>query len=292
MSADQATQLRRMMAEAKPSAMSGEAPRRRARVIAVASGKGGVGKTCVTVNLAAKLASMSRRVLLLDADLGTANADIIAGVSSRVSLAHAVAGRASMEQVICDTPAGFSLVPGASGLTQMAALSEFERARVLQMLEQISSDYDLILIDTAAGIGPNVAGFAVAADELLVVTTPEPTAITDAYALVKTISRRRDDASVAVLVNGVRDRREGRRVFDRLGTVSRRFLGLSLRYAGHLVLDPRVGEAVRSRRPFVIGDGACPASHCITQLAHKMDRHAKESCEIGFFRRVTNWLVG
>ncbi len=308
MTVDQASELRRMMvglrapaepprtaravpADAPTETPAQPKPRRGARVIAVTSGKGGVGKTNIAVNLATRLASMDRRVLLLDADLGLANADLIANVSPRANLAHVIAGRKKIEEVICEGPGGFRFVPGASGLAQMANLTDLERARVMQMMRRFEADNDLILIDTGAGIGRNVLSFVLAADEVLMVTTAEPTAATDAYALIKTVMRKRDDVAVDLLVNMARDRQEAKRVYDRINAVCRRFLGRSLRDAGHVLHDPRVAHAVRVRRPFVLGEPDGPASVCVTRLAHMLDRHAKEVREIGFFRRVTNWLA-
>lgn len=297
---DQATELRRMMTRlndapvgesVRESLPMGGPARSSARVIAVTSGKGGVGKTNVSVNLAVRLAKMGRRVALLDADLGLANADVICNVTARTNLAHVVAGRRDLREAIIATPGGFDLLPGASGLTQMASLSEFERTRIIDMLRRLDAEYDLMLIDTGAGIGPNVMTFLSAADEVLVVTTPEPTAVTDAYALIKTLTRRREAVVVSVLVNMVKDRAEGRRVFERINAVSRRFLGLSLSDAGHVVSDGRVTGAVRRRQPFVLDAPDCPASLCLTQLAHKLDRHAMEPRGQGFFRRMASWLA-
>lgn len=308
MKIDQATELRRLMgggpeprAAASPSAsltpapaapQASPPPQRTARVLAITSGKGGVGKTNIAVNLAARLASMHRRVLLMDADLGLANADVLMNVSASANLAHVVAGRRKLAEVICKAPGGFSFVPGASGLAQMANLTDLERARMVQMLRRFECDQDWIVVDTGAGIGRNVLSFVLAADEVLVVTTPEPTSATDAYALIKTVLKKREDAVVNLLVNMARDRQEAKRVFDRINAVCQRFLGRSLRDAGYVLLDAHVGAAVRARRPFVLSEPECAASLCLTQLAHRLDRHAKEVREIGFFRRVSNWLAG
>jgi flagellar biosynthesis protein FlhG len=286
---DQATALRDLVAHS-----AGAAPRR-ARVVAVTSGKGGVGKSNISVNLAVRLSQMGRRVILLDADLGTADADVLCNLTPAGTLAHVVAGRMSLAQVLTDAPGGFRLVPGASGLAQMAALSEFERARLIQQMRELEEDADLILIDTGAGVGPNVLAFLVGADQQLVVTTPEPTAVTDAYAVIKTLSfQRRDppDLDVRVLVNMVREPAEGRAVFQRLQKVCERFLQLSPRYAGHVPLDPRVGQAVRRRRPFVLDSPSAPASASISQLAHRMDRHAAAPVGQGLLRRMALWLAG
>lgn len=288
MSGDQAAELRKLAAELGRT----DAGESSARVLAITSGKGGVGKTNIAVNLASRLATMSRRVMLLDADMGLANADVLCNATAQANLAHVIAGRRRIDEVLLEGPGGFTLVPGASGLAQMADLSEFERAKLLSSLKPVEVDHDLILIDTGAGVGPSVLSFLLAADEVLVVTTPEPTAITDAYALIKAVCRRKDSPRISLLVNLARDRREGRRVYERINAVCRRFLGLTLLDAGHVVQDGRVPACVRARRPFVLAEPDAPASGCITQLAHKLDRHAKENRHVGFFRRVTGWLAG
>ncbi len=266
--------------------------RRHARIVAIASGKGGVGKSNVAVNLAVRLSMMGRRVALLDADLGTANADVLCNVTPVCDLAHVVAGKGTLADAMLDAPGGFRLIPGASGLAKMAALGDFERASLIQQISQLEQDFDLILIDTGAGVSPNVLSFIFSADQLLVVTTPEPTAITDAYAVIKIVARQRANTDVRVLVNMVRDAEEGRGVFKRIDTVCRRFLRLSTQYAGHVVSDPRVSLAVRRRRPFTLDSPNCEASACIGQLAHRMDRHAIEPRGDGLLRRMAMWLAG
>ncbi|MEE9211335.1 MAG: MinD/ParA family protein [Phycisphaeraceae bacterium] len=292
--ADQAQQLRGLVRQTAPGpAASTAAPRRhRARIVTVTSGKGGVGKTSLSVNLAIRLSVMGRRVVLLDADLGTANADVLCNLTPTDTLAHVVAGQRTLAQTMVEAPGGFRLVPGASGLAAIAALGEFERARLVDQIHELEHDADLVLIDTGAGVSPNVLSFAVAADQLLVVTTPEPTAVTDAYALIKTVSRQRDDIDVRLLVNIVREPAEGREVFGRLEAVCRRFLTITPRYAGHILYDPRVAQAVRHRRPFVLENPNSEASRCISQLAHRMDRHAREPRSEGLLGRMALWLSG
>ena len=297
---DQAEQLRGWVRHQAGETAGGAAARkitpsqagRAARTIAVASGKGGVGKSSLAVNLAVRLSVMGRRVVLLDADLGTANADLLCNLNPPATLAHVVAGRRSLDQTIIEAPGGFRLVPGASGLATIADLGEVERHRLVQQMQQLENDADIILIDIGAGVGPNVLSFALAADQLLVVTTPEPTAVTDAYALIKTVSRKRADADVRLLVNMVREASEGREVFGRLDTVCQRFLPLRPRFAGYVLYDPRVALAVRRRKPFVLDSPGCDASRCITQLAHRMDRHAREPRSTGLLRRMASWLAG
>ena len=274
------------------TARAEEAPPRLARSIAIASGKGGVGKTSVAVNLAARLAQMGRRVILLDADLGCANADVMCNILPSGSLAHVVAGRMGIDDALLDAPGGFKLVPGASGLAQMANLGRPERVALIRQLQTLEQRADVMLIDTGAGVGPNVLGFLGAVDQVLVVTTSEPTAIADAYALIKTLSRQSPEADLRVLVNMVRDDAEGRAVFARLSAVCQRFLRIRPSYAGHIVQDPRVMHGVRRRKPYLLEFPACAAASCVDQLAHRMDRHAVErrGGGMGLFRRVSSWL--
>ncbi len=297
MIADQAEALRELVAEDRaqqaPTHADRSAPTSpRATTLAVTSGKGGVGKTSISVNLAVQLSQMGRDVILLDADLGTANADVICNINPQKNLSHVVAGRCSLEDALVDAPGGFRMIAGASGLSQMAALSEFERARLMDQMRSLEEQADLILIDTGAGVGPNVLGFLVAADQILVVTTPEPTAITDAYAVIKTVSRHDNELDIRLLVNMVRDEREARAVYDRITGVCRRFLNVSPRYAGHILSDPRVPYAVRRRQPFVLEHPTSPASVCIHRLAHRIDRHASTPRDHGLLRRMAAWLVG
>jgi len=283
---DQAQALRRLVMKS--------ASVRRARTVAITSGKGGVGKSNVAVNLAVRLSMMGRRVVLLDADLGTANADVLCDVRAGATLAHVVAGRRSLQEVMVDAPGGFRLIPGASGLAQMAALSEFERGRLVQQMQEVEADADLILIDTGAGVGPNVLSFAAAAEQVLVVTTPEPTAVTDAYAVIKTLRRHTDQTpDMRLVVNMARQAGEGREVHARISAVCRKFLKLDLGYAGHIALDPRVPASVRRRRPFVLDAPTSEAAACITQLAHRLERDAADPREgVGLLQRMAGWLAG
>jgi flagellar biosynthesis protein FlhG len=280
---DQAQALRRWVMDSA---------KRRARIVAVTSGKGGVGKSNIAVNLAIRLTQMGRKIIVIDADLGTANTDVLCNITPRGTLAHVVAGRMTLADTMVEAPGGFSLIPGASGLAQMASLSEFERGKLVQQIEDLQADADMILVDTGAGVSPNVLSFAVAADEVLVVTTPEPTSITDAYAVIKTASRVRRDPDIRIVVNMVKDAGEGRAVHERIDAVCRRFLGLSPKYAGHLVHDSRVPQAVRRRWPFVLDNPTSDASVCVGQLAHRMDRHASEPRGEGLFQRMAMWVAG
>lgn len=294
---DQAQALRGMVASAEQAdaqEYAGESPPvRRAQTLAVTSGKGGVGKSTVSVNLAVELARLGRKVVLLDADLGTANIDVLCNVMPTATLAHVVAGRREIEDTVVHAPGGFGLIAGASGLSQMAALSEYERSRLIEQFRRLEEAYDVLLIDTGAGVGPNVLGFLLAAQQILVVTTPDPTSITDAYAVIKTAHRQRADLDVRLLVNMVGDHDEARQVYHRIANVCRKFLNLGVSYAGHMPYAPGVRASVRSRRPFVIEDRTTPAAMCMNALAHRLDKHAAEPRAHGggLLKRMTNWLT-
>ena len=298
--ADQATALRGLVEQYESSRIAGSAaaaaisarPRHQlAQTIAITSGKGGVGKTTVSVNLAIQLARLGRRVVLLDADLGTANVDVMCNINPSKTLAHVIAGRCDLSEIVIDAPGGFRLVPGASGLANVANLSVHELDRLNAQLRRLEADCDVLLIDTGAGVGMNVLSFCCAADRLLVVTTPEPTSITDAYAVIKTVHSQTADPDIRLLINQVSDETEAKAVFARIGGVCQRFLGLSPGYAGHILKDPMVPRAVRSRRPFSLDAPRGKASTCVLSLAHRLDRHAAESdaARGGLLKRMSKW---
>jgi flagellar biosynthesis protein FlhG len=298
---DQATELREMVrrqqAEASAAAPASPAgpPGDRgphARVIAVTSGKGGVGKTTIAVNLAVALARLGRRVALIDADLGLANADVLCDLQSSATLAHVVAGRQNLRDCIVAAPGGFDLIPGASGLASIAALNTFERNRLVEQTRQIEREYDFMLIDTGAGVSPNVLCFLDGADQQLVVTTPEPTAITDAYALIKTMVRRGGDVHASLLVNMVQGSSEGRAVYERIRAVSARFLKVSPSDGGHVVWDACVPTSVRRRRPLLLDGARGAAGQCIEAAARRLERQALDRPRRGMAGRMLAWAVG
>src|SRR5437667_2892341 len=259
---DQATQLRTLASS----------ERAHASVIAITSGKGGVGKSNIAVNLAIKLASAGKHVVLLDADLGLANADVLCNVELPYNLSHVIARKKELSEVMIEAPGGFHLIGGASGLARMADLTDFDRQRLVDALGELEQRCDIILIDTGAGISPNVLSFTRAADHVLIVTTPEPTAITDAYAVVKVISRDGCERRLSLLVNQTRAPGEGRVVHERIAKVARQFLGVSVLDAGSIPLDDQGSLAVRKRMPFVLGSPRCPASGSIGQLAIRLEQ--------------------
>ncbi len=278
---DQATQLRSLIRQ--------QAARPRASVIAITSGKGGVGKSNIAVNLSIKLASAGRKIVLLDADLGLANADVLCNVDLPFNLSHVIARKKSLDEVMVTGPGGFRLIGGASGLARMADLTDYDRQRLVEALHAVEAAADTIVIDTGAGISPNVLAFTRAADHVLVVTTPEPTAITDAYAVIKVISRDGMDRRVSLLVNQVRHVTEGRMVYERVAKVAKNFLGLNVLDAGHVVSDEHVKRAVLQRMPFLLASPRCGASFCIAQLAMRFEQGISLP-EDGFFQRMSRWF--
>ncbi len=278
---DQASKLRALMRQA-----------RQTHTIAVTSGKGGVGKSNVALNLSVLLSAAGNRVALLDADLGLANLDVLVDVPARANLAHVVAGQRSLKDVVVDLPCGVQLVPGASGLARMADLNEFQRAKLVQDLAALEEENDIIVVDTGAGIGKNVLTFATTADTVLVVTTPEPTSITDAYATIKVMVRQGFTGRLNLLVNFAADRNEARSAFNRIATVARQFLGAEIYDAGYVLADPKVPAAVRRRQPWVLAYPRCQASRCLAALATKLCRGGKLLAhKEGFFSRVANWFA-
>jgi len=277
---DQAAALR-SLARARP----------RATVIAITSGKGGVGKSNVAVNLAIRFARSGKDVVLLDADLGLANADVLCNVDLPANLSHVIARKRELRDVLVQAPGGFRLIGGASGLSRMADLNDDDRRRLLDALAELEHQTDIIIIDTGAGISANVLSFTRAADHVLVVTTPEPTAITDAYAVIKVVSRDPGNRRINLLVNQARSPGEGRIVHDRIARVAKQFLGATVFDAGHVMSDEAVPLAVRRRVPFILSTPQCPAGQCITRLAMRFEQGVCDDREpSGFFNRMNGWF--
>jgi flagellar biosynthesis protein FlhG len=278
---DQASRLRELMRASRGT-----------RTIAVTSGKGGVGKSNVALNLSILLSAAGNRVALVDADLALANLDVLANVTVRSNISHVIAGRRTLEETIIDLPSGVQFVPGASGLAKLADLSDFQRAKLMSDLGALEADNDVIVTDCSAGIGPAVMNFACAAGHVMVVTTPEPTAITDGYAVIKSVIQRNYNGYMSLLVNMATSRQEARTTYQRIATVARQFLGARVFDAGYVLTDPKVTEAVKKREPFVLAYPRSPASRCLAALATKLrSGSALVGQKQGFFRRVASWFA-
>lgn len=266
----------RTRVQPSPPAPLPRTPSNLAQTIAVASGKGGVGKSTMAVNLASQLARLNRRVVLLDADLGTANVDVMCNLNPTGGLGDVIAGRRQLSEVAVQAPGGFQVIPGASGLAEVAAMPRDVLDRLTSQLVLLEAAADVLILDTGAGVGPAVLSFCAAAERTLLVTTPEPTAIADAYALIKALHAEHRSPEIQLLVNQTHNAEEGRSVFERIAGVSRHFLGAELRYAGQIPMDPRVQKAVRRRVPFTLEFPHCPASAALLRLAHGLDREAQQ----------------
>ncbi|MBI2322488.1 MAG: MinD/ParA family protein [Chloroflexi bacterium] len=250
---DQAQQLRTLMAQRGAAPVPPAAPAgRRTRVIAVTSGKGGVGKTNLVVNLGVAWAQRGRRVVVLDGDLGLANVDVLLGLQTRHTLAHVLRGERRLDEVVQIGPCGLGIIPGASGLAELADLTDERRDHLVAELARLDGWADAVLVDTGAGIGAGVSALLLAAGEVVVVTTPEPTALTDAYALVKVATAAGCRAHLRLVVNQARSAREAQMATQRLVAVAQEFLGVSLEAAGFLPYDDCLPQAVKRQVPVVL----------------------------------------
>ena len=251
------------------------------RVIAVTSGKGGVGKTHVAVNLAVALAQAGRSVLLLDADLGLANVDVLLGLTPRATLAQVLDGSLDLQDVLLDGPAGLKVVPAASGESQLANLSLREQGGLIGAFSLLPFLPEVIVVDTGAGIGHAVTTFCQAAGEVVVVACDEPASITDTYALMKVLSRERGVKRFQLLCNRVRNDVQGRRVHSTLQAVCDRFLDTSLGYLGIVPDDPMVSRAAKAQRAVVEAFPGSPAGLALKNLAARADTWATGSASTG-----------
>jgi flagellar biosynthesis protein FlhG len=242
-------------------------PMRALRVIAVTSGKGGVGKTSLTVNLALLFARQGRRVLILDGDTGLANVDILLDLKPRATLRHLLAGEVGIDEVLLESESGVTVLPGGSGVAELSELSAAAQRELLEAVDCLGDRYDTVLVDTAAGIGSNARFFAGAAQEVIVVATPEPTSMADAYAMIKVLSRHCGVTRAGLVLNQVVGKEEARDVFERLDQLCARFLPVSLDFLGTIPRDAHVREAVMAQSPLVTAYPACPASQALAKLA-------------------------
>ncbi len=255
--------------------------RKSVRTITIASGKGGVGKTNVVANLAIALRKMGKEVLILDADLGLSNVDILLQLAPRYNIQHVIRGEKRLRDVIVEGPHGIKVLPASSGVQELTHLDAFQRMRLLEEFEEYDGDIDILLIDTSAGISENVAFFCIASREIVIVTSPEPTALTDAYALIKVLFTRYQEKDFRVLVNSARNSADAKEVYRKLAVAADRFLNVSLDYLGYLPYDKSVHEAVRAQKPFVDMFPGGPASLALGELASRFTEPVREEAKGG-----------
>lgn len=237
------------------------------RVIAVSSGKGGVGKTNSVANLAVAFARMGKKVLLLDADLGLGNLDILLGLTPRYNLGHLLRGERTLEEVVVKGPFGIMILPASSGVQELTNLSPEERLTLASHLECMGLQVDIMFIDTGAGISSNVLFFNMSAQEIIVVVSPEPTSLTDAYALMKVLLQKHGERAFKLLVNNVKTKKEGIEVYRKLSLVAERFLSISVDYIGCVLHDENVPRAVVQQKAVMDIYPESKASLCYMEIA-------------------------
>jgi flagellar biosynthesis protein FlhG len=255
---DQASGLRRMV---KP---------RPVRAVAVTGGKGGVGKTNVSVNLGVAAAELGQRVMLLDADLGLANIDVVLGLHPDFDLSHVLRGERGLDEVLVEGPAGMKVIPGASGVQALAELSPAEHTGLIRAFSEVAADTELLIVDTAAGISDTVLSFSRAAHEIVVVVCDEPASITDAYAIIKLLNRDFGHQRFRVLANMVRSAQEGRELYNKMCRVTDRYLDVTLGFMGAIPFDESLRKAVRAQRPVVQAYPRSRVAQAFRNLAKKI----------------------
>jgi len=276
---DQAERLREIMKRKKDSAAPSKGgksakPIDKARIITVTSGKGGVGKTNLSVNMALAFARLGKKVIVMDADLGLANVNVMLNMIPKYNLYHVIKKQKTIREILVETEYGISIVAGASGFSQIANLGEEDRRDFINELETLSNA-DIIIIDTSAGVSSNVLDFIAAADDAVIITTPEPTAITDAYGIIKIIATEYDalNMGLKLVVNRAKGAAQAKSVADRMINIAGQFLNLKVDYLGFIYDDASVPNAVLRQKPFMVVDPKSKASICVQHIVERMDRN-------------------
>lgn len=261
------------------------------QVIAVTGGKGGVGKSNVSVNMAIALAELGRRVVVMDADLGLANIDVLLGLTANRNISDVLAGECSLRDVLVNGPGGIRIVPASSGTQRMTNLSPMEHAGLINAFSELGDDIDVLIVDTAAGISEGVVSFLRASQEIVLVVCDEPTSITDAYALIKLLNRDYGLYRFRVLSNQVRSQQEGKHLYNKLSRVTERFLDVALQYVGSIPYDEAVRKAVQRQRAVLDAYPRAKASLAFKALAQKVDAWPLPSTPRGHLEFFVERLV-
>ncbi len=273
---DQAEDLKTLMKNKNSrdkAVLSDLPPKRKTRIIAVTSGKGGVGKTNISTNMAIAYAKMGKNVIVIDADLGLANVNVMMNIIPKFNLYHVMKKQKKMSDIIIDTEYGIKFVAGASGFSKIANMEEAERSDFIKELYTLA-EADIIIIDTSAGVSKNVLSFVAAADEVVIVTTSEPTAITDAYGIIKIIATEVEnyDLNLKMVVNRVNSALEGKKIAERMIQIVAQFLNLKVEYLGFIYNDPAVEQAVLKQKPFFISAPKSKAASCLRHIVAKLEK--------------------
>jgi len=256
------------------------------KTIAIASGKGGVGKTNIITNLGIALKKMGKEVLIFDADLGLSNIDVLLSLAPKYNIEHLIKGEKSLKEIIIEGPNGIKILPAGNGVQELTSLNEFDRLRVLEQFDEYTEKVDIMLIDTSAGISENVTFFCTAVQENIIVVTPEPTSITDAYALIKILHNKYHEKDFNLAVNLAKNEDEAKEVYKRLSMVTEKFLKVDLHYLGFVRYDENVKKAVKMQDAFVNVFPNTNASKDIFDIANKiLDSEIKCKGSMQFFLR-------
>lgn len=285
---DQAGTLRQVMSGMERNVTL----RKQTRVISITSGKGGVGKSSVAANLALAAAKIGQRVLLLDGDFGLANLDIIFDVKSRATLFDVLHNGEDIRNVIIEAAPGVDMIPASSGVMEMTNLGIDEKAKLLGAMQSLEDSYDLMIVDTGAGISDDVAWLNSSASEIIVVATPEPTSITDAYALIKVLNQRYKLKKFQLLVNQAKSDSDALKVYQKITGVSDRFLNVSIDYVGHVLWDELASESIRMRKPMVRSFPQARASKNYMQIAQRFFQKQETQVDNGNLQFFWRALVG
>jgi len=283
---DQAERLRLIMKEKNDKP---EECKSRTRILTISSGKGGVGKTNIAINLAIAFAEIGKKVIVMDADLGLANVNVILGIIPKFNLYHVIKKQKKIREILVDTQYGIQIIAGASGFSQLANLEDDERTAFVAGVKELGFA-DIIIIDTGAGVSQNVLSFLRASDEAIIVTTPEPTAITDAYGIIKSISTEINGPTIKLVVNRVNSVMEGKKVAERVINIAGQFLNIKVNNLGFIFEDNAVQRAVIKQDPFI---KSAPKSRATQSVKHLMSRLANiEYSDDGGFSRFIKGIFG
>jgi flagellar biosynthesis protein FlhG len=292
---DQAEKLREIMG--RKIETGGQAPEfkgragKTTRFITITSGKGGVGKTNISVNMALAYARLGKKVVVMDADLGLANVNVALGIVPKFNLYHVIRKQKTMREILLETDYGIAIVAGASGFSQIANLSDDERQNFINEMDTLSNA-DIVIIDTSAGVSRSVLDFIAAADDAVIITTPEPTAITDAYGIIKIIATEYENLNMGLklVVNRVKSAADAKKVADRMTSIAGQFLNLKVDYLGFIYDDAVVSQAVLKQKPFMVIDPKCRASLCVQHIVERMEK--TEIRNAGGFGNMLKRLFG
>ena len=240
------------------------------RTITVTSGKGGVGKTNFVVNLGLSLANLKQRVVIFDADLGLSNVDILMGINPPGNLYELLYNNKNIEDIIALGPQNIQFISGGSGFQELSNLDQQQRQKLIDSLNYFQNQTDFVLIDTGAGISKNVLGFVAAAEEVIVIVTPEPTSLTDAYSLIKVISKFNVQSEVRLIVNMAINKKEAQQTADKIIMVANKFLQIKVSHLGSICMDSMVSQAVKGQKPFVLSSPNCSASKSLGNIAEDL----------------------